>query len=111
MSSPENYEITPEEVASRLQRGDGLVLLDCREPEEWQQARIDGALLIPMGDVPGRLTELDPEQPTIIYCHHGIRSRSVAHFLAQQDFDEVRSMTGGIDAWSRTIDPTVPRYG
>lgn len=110
MSDTASYEISPDQVASRLQRGEPLLLLDCREPEEWPQARIEGAVLIPMGDLPGRLTELDPEQPVIVYCHHGIRSRSVAHFLAQQDFEEVRSMTGGIDAWSQQIDPAVPRY-
>jgi rhodanese-related sulfurtransferase len=87
-----------------------LLLLDCREAEEVAAASIDGATHIPMGDVPARLQELDPETPVIVFCHHGIRSQSVAHFLRQQDFDEVLNMTGGIDAWSRKIDPDVPRY-
>lgn len=104
-------EIQPREVKRLLdEQGGEWVLLDCREPVEVQIARIDGCLHIPMGEIPSRLPSLDPDKPTIVYCHHGVRSLHVAEFLRRQDFAEVRSMAGGIDAWSRQIDPQVPTY-
>lgn len=107
---PYSLEISPSELAERLQRGDALLLLDCREPEEVALAKIDGATHIPMGDIPTRQQELDPEQEIVVYCHAGMRSLSVAAWLKQQDFENVRSLAGGIDAWSTEIDPNVPRY-
>lgn len=102
-------ELTPQEVRSRLRDGE-VTLLDCREDREWACCRIEGALHMPMGDIPGRMHELDPEKPVIIYCHKGVRSYNVALFLAEHDFSDVASMAGGIDAWSRQVDPAVPRY-
>ena len=90
--------------------GDNLTLLDCREHHELDLARIDGAVHIPMGEIPARLDELDPKRELIVFCHHGVRSLNVAHFLAQQGFENVASMRGGIDAWSRRIDENVPTY-
>lgn len=87
-----------------------FVLLDCREPEEIAIARIDGALHIPMGEIPSRLQSLDPAKEYVVFCHHGVRSAHVVSFLRKQEFERVRNMTGGIDAWSRDVDPTVPRY-
>lgn len=87
-----------------------FVLLDCREADEVRVARIEGSVNIPMGEIPGRLTALDPDKPTIVYCHYGMRSASVAEFLRKQDFRDVKNMTGGIDAWSRQVDPSVPLY-
>ncbi len=106
----EQIDIQPEQVKRKLDAGEQVLLIDCREAEELAAASIEGATHIPMGDVPARLQELDPEVPVIVFCHHGIRSQSVAHFLREQDFDEVLSMAGGIDAWSLRIDPAVPRY-
>ncbi len=103
-------QIDPVEVRRRLVDGENLLLLDCREVEEVDAAALDGAVHIPMGDIPANLQRLDPETPTIVFCHQGVRSLSVTHFLLQQDFDEVHSMRGGIDAWSRTVDPSIPRY-
>lgn len=103
-------EISPVELQRLLSSRGDLVLLDVREPEELALASIDGALHIPMGDVPGRLHELDPEKEIVVVCHHGIRSASVVQFLAQRDFARVVNLAGGIDAWSRIVDPTVPRY-
>jgi rhodanese-related sulfurtransferase len=78
---------------------------------EFQTARLDDALLMPMGDVTSRAhAELDPDAHIVVLCHHGQRSLSVAMWLRGQGFERAQSLAGGIDAWSRTIDPTVPRY-
>ncbi len=106
-----DYEITPEDTKSDLDRGAGVLLLDVREPWELQTAQIAGAISMPMGDVPSRANqELDPDNHIVVVCHHGVRSLSVTHWLRQQGFEKVQSMIGGIDAWSRRIDPTVPQY-
>jgi rhodanese-related sulfurtransferase len=106
-----DYEITPEEVRSKLDAGEGFVLLDVREPWEFETARIDGAKLIPMRDVPSRAhQELDPEGPIVVLCHHGVRSMNVTVWLRQQGFEKAQSMRGGIDAWSRRVDGKVPMY-
>jgi len=90
------------------------LLLDVREPWEAQLAsiRIAGVpdKLLPMGQVPERLDELDPLQPVIVYCHHGVRSMQVVAFLQRQGFESVYNLAGGIDAWSREADADVPRY-
>ncbi len=106
-----DYEITPEGVKSKLQRGDAFTLLDVREPWEFEAARIEAAKLMPMGDVPARANqELDPDQHIVVLCHHGVRSMNVTVWLRQQGFEKVQSLRGGIDAWSRNIDPKVPVY-
>ena len=87
------------------------LLLDVRELDEWQLCRIQGARHIPMSQMQARYGELDTACETVVYCHHGIRSQSVAEFLVGKGFSKVASLTGGIDAWSALIDPTVPRYG
>lgn len=90
------------------------LLLDVREPWEAQLARIriDGveARLLPMGELASRLDELDPLQPVVVYCHHGVRSLQVVAFLLRQGFESVYNLAGGIDAWSQETDRAVPRY-
>lgn len=91
------------------------LLLDVREPSELQQARIQAAaefdlVHIPMGVIPPRLNELDPSRPVACLCHHGGRSMRVAQFLEYQGFQHVANISGGINAWSLQLDPTVPRY-
>ncbi len=104
-------DISPSEVGDRLTTGsDGWILLDCREPVELSLARIDGAVHIPMGEIPARLAELDASREIVVFCHHGIRSAQVAAFLRREGFANVRNMAGGIDAWSTQVDPAVPRY-
>jgi rhodanese-related sulfurtransferase len=106
-----NYEITPEEVKAQLDAGEKVLLLDVREPWEFEAARIEGAKLMPMGDVPSRANqELDPEEPMVVVCHHGVRSMNVTVWLRQQGFEKAQSMRGGIDAWSRQVDGKVPTY-
>lgn len=106
-----DYEITVEELKRLQDTGSGVVLLDVREPWELAAARIAGSKHIPMGDIPARFTqELDPEERTVVVCHHGVRSMNVTAWLRQQGFEKVQSLRGGIDRWSRQIDPSVPLY-
>lgn len=109
----ETLELTPQEVHSRLAQGEPLILVDVREPEELAITRIEGAQPFPMQSVPAeiqRLESLADEAALIIVCHHGVRSLQVAAWLRQQGFENCFSLAGGIDRWSREIDPAVPRY-
>lgn len=90
------------------------VVLDVREPWERERASIQPALCtfkaLPMALIPLRLSELDPQTPIAVLCHHGVRSMQVAHFLARNGFATVANITGGVAAWARDFDPTVPQY-
>jgi rhodanese-related sulfurtransferase len=107
------FEITPQEVQRRLKSGETLLLIDVREPAEFQLARIEGGELIPMRTVPAELSRLDAQAeqtPLIVYCHHGVRSLNVVSWLREQGIASCQSMAGGIDRWSLEIDSAVPRY-
>ncbi len=86
------------------------LLLDVREPWEYQTCHIEGAELIPMNTIPARQAELDPDAAIVCICHHGARSMSVAAFLEKNGFTNVTNLTGGIHAWSQQVDPAVPTY-
>lgn len=103
-------QIDPAELKARLERDNRPFLLDVREIWEVRIASLPGAANIPMGEIPSRLSELDPARETVVVCHHGIRSAQVAVYLARRGFKRVINLTGGIDAWSREADPCVPRY-
>jgi rhodanese-related sulfurtransferase len=104
------YEISPSAAAALL-RDQKTLLIDVREPWEYATAHIDPSTLIPMGEVSARAhQELDPEQHITVLCHHGQRSLNVTAWLRNQGFENVQSLSGGIDAWSSEIDPQVPRY-
>lgn len=107
-----DWEVTPRTVQSLREAGDDFVLLDVREPREIAAAAIDGAVVVPMGEIKSRLSELEEhaEQKIVVMCHHGARSMQVTAFLRQNEFEDVTSMAGGIDLWSRDIDPATPRY-
>jgi rhodanese-related sulfurtransferase len=106
-----DYEITPEEVKAKLDQRESFTLLDVREPWEFETSRIEGAKLMPMGEVPTRAhQELDPDGHVIVLCHHGVRSMNVTVWLRQQGFEKAQSMRGGINAWSRCVDRKVPVY-
>ena len=106
-----DYEISPEDVKSKIDADERFTLLDVREPWEFETAQIAGAKLMPMGDVPSRANqELDPDDHLVVICHHGVRSMNVTAWLWQQGFEKAQSMRGGIDAWSRRIDRNVPVY-
>ena len=104
-------EITVEAFAQQRQQPNPPLLLDVREPWENQTASIANSVLMPMGEVTSRAhTELDPDAPIVVMCHHGARSLNVAIWLRDQGFTQAQSLSGGIDAWSRVIDPNIPRY-
>lgn len=106
-------EITPQDVQSRIDAGEPLVLIDVREPNEFALTRIEGATLIPMRSIPASLQELEAkadENTLIVFCHHGVRSLNVVNWLRNQGVTACQSMAGGIDAWSAVVDPSVPRY-
>lgn len=107
-------QIAVMDLREQLAAVPGALLLDVREPWEAALARIEleglEQRLIPMGQIASRLSELDPVQPIVCYCHHGMRSQQVVAFLAHQGFEFVYNLAGGIDAWSREVDPSVPRY-
>ena len=86
------------------------LLLDVREPWEYEKARIAGAQLVPMREVPNRLDQIDQDKEVVAICHHGGRSAQVAMFLEKAGYAKVHNLVGGVDAWSRTVDPTVPLY-
>ncbi len=99
------------ELQAKRESGEPLVLVDVREPQEWQFNRIEGAIHIPLGTLPYRASELDPAARTVVYCHHGMRSAQAAAFLRQRmGFSDVHNLEGGIEAWSQRVDPEVPRY-
>jgi rhodanese-related sulfurtransferase len=101
----------PELAAWLADAGRGKpLLLDVREPWEFERARIEGARLIPMREIPARFGDLDREQDVVAICHHGSRSQHVGMFLERAGFKKIYNLVGGVDAWSRTVDPTVPLY-
>ena len=105
-------QISPAQLAAWLADGsrEKPVLLDVREPWEYQRARLEGSQLVPMREVPARLAEIEESKDVVAICHHGGRSMQVALFLEKQGFQRVHNLMGGIDAWSRTVDPAVPVY-
>jgi rhodanese-related sulfurtransferase len=105
-----DLEISPLETKQRLDRSENLLLVDVREPWEFEICRIEGAKLIPMGSIPANLQALDTDDDVICYCHHGMRSMDVAVWLRGQGVAKARSLAGGIERWSLEIDPKVPRY-
>jgi sulfur-carrier protein adenylyltransferase/sulfurtransferase len=107
--SPED-EITPAALAERLARGDAPTMLDVREPYEWGIARLPEARLVPLDTLPEVMHSLDSDQELIVYCHHGMRSAAAVAWLREQGFEKARNLTGGIDRWSREVDPSTRRY-
>ena len=103
-------EITATELANRLAAPNPPVLIDVREPDEFQFAHIEGAQLKPLGDIRQWSAGLDPEADYVLMCHMGSRSGQATSFLQAQGFKHVTNLRGGIDAWSATVDPDVPQY-
>ena len=104
-------EVTAEELSREMQqKGSQLVLIDVREPHEWEIAHIEGARLIPLGQLPERLGELDGHAEIVTHCHHGVRSMKALQLLKGAGFSRVRSLAGGIDAWADRIEVGMPRY-
>jgi adenylyltransferase/sulfurtransferase len=103
-------EIDPVEVKAKMERGDDFVLLDVREPHEYLICNIPFAKLIPLGDLPKRVNELDTAVEIVAHCKSGVRSAKACDFLRQAGFRKVKNMKGGILAWSDKVDPRVPKY-
>lgn len=105
-------EVSCKSVQEALGAGEPFLFLDCREPGEYATAKIDGAVLMPMSELGTRVNEIESRKGDriVVHCHHGGRSLRVAMWLRQQGFTRAASMAGGIDEWSLTIDPTIPRY-
>jgi rhodanese-related sulfurtransferase len=104
--------LTAPELASLLAKESGAapVLLDVREPWEYQLCRIEGSISMPMGTVPGRLDEIDENATIVCICHHGARSLRVAQFLENNGFSQVVNLTGGVHAWATQVDNAMPTY-
>lgn len=104
-------QIHPTDLKAMLDAGSPVVLLDVRQPEEHAYCALPGSVLIPLGELRARASEVEPgEALVVVYCHHGVRSLSGAALLRQAGVPNVASLAGGIDLWSLAIDPAVPRY-
>ncbi len=104
------FDLTPQELKAMLERdGRQVVLLDVREPHEWEICRLEGALLIPLRELPERLHQLDPTREYVVYCKSGARSAQATRIMQAAGL-RVRNLRGGINAWSREVDPNVPLY-
>ena len=105
-----NIEITPREVKDIMDRGEKFLFVDVREKWEFDTSWIQGAVLVPMREIPANLAKFEGADQIVLFCHHGIRSLDAAAWLRSQDVAGAKSMAGGIDRWSAEIDPGVPRY-
>lgn len=113
MSIDPNWEVSVQDVDAMRKRGEGFLLLDVRQPEEYAICKIDGAHLIPLGELEGRVDDvrgLAKGLPIVAQCHHGGRSLSAAAILRRAGVADVKSLAGGIDQWSLQVDASVPRY-
>lgn len=102
--------LDPQELKHWMERPEGLTVLDCREPFEWEICQLPGSRLIPLRELPSRLIEIDRERPVIVVCHRGPRSMHAAALLAQAGFRQVQYLEGGLHAWALHVDPTMTRY-
>ena len=106
----ESTDITPEELKAKLDRKEKFLLVDVRESHEYEICRIEGSVLLPLSKIGESYEELDGSKEIVVYCHHGNRSSQAMKFLKRQSLTRVKNLIGGIDAWSKKIDPSVPRY-
>jgi rhodanese-related sulfurtransferase len=103
-------EITPQDLKSRLEAPPAPVLLDVRQDWETRLCRLPNAVHIPIEEIELRVEELNPDDEIVVYCHQGVRSAAVAHWLRGLGFKHVRNLAGGLDAWARTVEPGMRRY-
>jgi rhodanese-related sulfurtransferase len=102
--------ITPRELSSLISDGESIIIIDVREADEWEIARIPSARLMPLGALPASAATVDRDADIVVYCHHGVRSEAAAHHLLSAGFHRVRNLVGGIDRWSCEVDSSVRRY-
>lgn len=111
MNEPPFSSLHPVELKEKLDRGEKLRLIDVRELREWNHCRIEGAELLPLSEIESWMDQLDSQGgPYVIYCHHGVRSANVCYFLSERGVKNCINLSGGIDLWSKTVDPAVPLY-
>ena len=103
-------DMNVKQLAEQIQNGTAPTLIDVREPDEFEYARIPGAVLKPLGGIYQWAQELDKDQEYVLYCHTGARSWQAAHLLERMGFKKVINLSGGIDSWSTHVDASVPRY-
>src|SRR2546425_10901643 len=106
----EDLKITEEELKEKTDGGSEPLLLDGREPMEWEIARLDKAVLMPVAQVPGRVNELSTADEIVVYCKTGVRSGRITNFLREIGFRKVKNLVGGIDEWADKIEPEMARY-
>ena len=109
IAPPQSLEMSPEELKKKLDKKE-VVLIDVREPFEHDICHIEGAKLIPLGDLMNRIDELNPEENIVLHCHHGGRSMRALQMLQAKGFQKLKNLTGGIDAWAERVDPSTARY-
>jgi adenylyltransferase/sulfurtransferase len=109
-ATPSDGDMTVTELKARIDRGDAPMIVDVREPGEFEVCRIPGAVLIPLGQLPARLSELDPAQEIVLQCKVGGRSANATAFLKRAGFSRARNLTGGILAWIDQVDPSLAKY-
>lgn len=102
--------LSPKELAERIERGDELTVVDVREPWELERASLHGALSIPLGEIPDAAESLDKSREYVMMCHHGMRSEVATEWMRNHGFTSVSNLEGGIDAFSRLVDPSIPQY-
>lgn len=104
-------EISATDLKSRMDAGDDIQLIDVRQPDEWAFAKIEGAKLIPLGEVLNRMGEIDENRETVIHCKMGMRSARAVEALQRAGFKgDLKNLKGGITAWSNEVDPKIPKY-
>lgn len=106
----EEFQITVDGLKGELDKGQQVVLLDVREPMEWEIAHLDRAILMPVAQVPARVNELNTADEIVVYCKTGIRSARITNFLREIGFRKVKNLVGGIDEWAERVEPEMPRY-
>jgi rhodanese-related sulfurtransferase len=108
--SQSRMEIDPLSVKQMLERGEVSMLIDVREPWEYEVSRVEGSTLIPLREIPANVERFKDAREIVLFCHHGRRSLNATVWLRSQGIENARSMAGGIDRWSVEVDPQVPRY-
>ena len=106
------WEIAPRVVAERLRQNDGMKLIDCRTDQEREIASIEGSIHLPIHQFSDRLEQVRAfeDEPVVVFCHHGVRSRQVTSMLRECGFEDVHSMAGGIHLWAHAVDDSIPTY-
>lgn len=110
--TPGGVNVAGKDLKARLDKGEKITLLDVREQWEYDTAKIEAAnlILIPLGELQDRFSELNPENEIVAYCHGGVRSLKAVNFLKTKGFQKIFNLSGGIAAWSKEVDPSVPEY-